>query len=157
MGVAATIVASAPASAGADTYSVYSCRTPAGTVAARDGWLATATPGLAGDSCASAGALLGHMPPSSVGHAPGAYAAWTVGAPVGLPITGYVLYRWAQVTNTAAGDGSYNYSYQLLEDGSAVETLAPVYGTAGDLGSHTAPLSDANVVVRSGIRTPWEA
>jgi hypothetical protein len=44
--LAATAIAVAmPATAGADTYSVYSCRTPAGTVAARDGWAPLASAG----------------------------------------------------------------------------------------------------------------
>jgi hypothetical protein len=151
---AATIVASAPAVAGADTYSVYSCRTPAGTVAARDGWAPSSTAGdatvAATDTCASNGALIGDMN-NGTAHANGSQASWSVTAPVGLPITGYVLYRWARVTN-AAGNPDYAYYYQLFEDATAVEALNPAYGTSADFGSPSAPLSDVNVFVRSGIR-----
>jgi hypothetical protein len=150
--VAATIAAAVPASAGADTYSVYSCRTPAGTVAARDGWVPFQLAGssTATDTCSGNGALTGNMAPSS----PGASASWSVAAPTALPITGYVLYRWAQVTNVTpdSSGNPYAYTYQLLEDGVAVETLNPGYLAQGDLGSPAAPLSEANVVVRPGIR-----
>lgn len=148
----AAIVAAFPSNAGADTYSVYSCRTPAGTVAARDGWVPFQVAGASGaaDSCASNGALTGNMAPSAAGNS----ASWTVAAPPGLPITGYALYRWAQVTNVTPDPGGipYAYVYQLLEDTAAVQVLNPGYGSQADLGSPTAPLSDTNVFIRSGIR-----
>jgi hypothetical protein len=141
-----------PAAAQADNYSVYSCRTPAGAVAARDGWTAFATAGTATtDTCATGGALSASM---NATHVPNADGGWAVRAPTGVPITGYVLYRWAQVTNTTpdpAGQ-SYAFLYQLLEDGVVAEILSAGYGGARDLGSPTAPLSDANAFVRSGIR-----
>ena len=134
--LAATAIAgSLPASAAAGTYSVYSCRTPAGTVAARDGWVPFQVAGAstATDTCAANGALMGNMAPSAAGNS----ASWTVAAPAGLPITGYVLYRWAQVTNVTPDPNStaYQYDYQLLEDGLAVEALAPAYGAQDELGS----------------------
>lgn len=149
--VAATAFAAAiPAAASADTYSVYACRTPAGTVAARDGWVPFQVAGAssATDTCAANDALTGQMVPSAAGNS----ASWTVVAPAGLPITGYVLYRWAEVTNATDDGVGYQHVYQLLEDGTAVEALAPPYLMQGDLGSPAAPLSDANVFVRSGLR-----
>ena len=149
---AAALTVAIPAAASADSYSVYSCRTPAGTVASRDGWVPFQVAGAstATDTCATNGALMGNMAPSAAGNS----ASWTLTAPPGLPITGYVLYRWAQVTNVTPDPGGvpYAYIYQQLEDGTAVQVLNPGYLAQADLGSPSAPLSDTNVFVRSGLR-----
>jgi hypothetical protein len=144
----------APAAAGAATYSVWSCRGPAGEPLATSAWTqATLDAGSAdvafADTCAGGGSLRVSLAPGrSFGG--GVAGAWRFAAPAGTRIAGYELWR-----SLAVADPSWHHFYDYRAG--VVESVAGV--TVGEFGCSTEagacrssgdaknPLATANHVV----------
>ncbi len=112
----------APAPAGADVYSVFSCRDPLGPVNAAVGWIGTKSgSGEVVNSCAAGGALTAMLPqPRPEGDAS---ASWTFPAPVGTKIVRFHARRTTRglTKSLLASD----LAYILETDTATLEKCAP--------------------------------
>jgi hypothetical protein len=107
-------VAAAPAAADANTYSVFSCRGPAGAPNAAAGWspFASAITGAAaGDDCAAGGTLFAALPDGANG---GRIARWRFDAPPGTRIVRVTATR--KTTGLAKSQQPKDVGYGLVAD-----------------------------------------
>jgi hypothetical protein len=107
-------VAAAPAAADANTYSVFSCRGPAGALNAAAGWspFASAITGAAaGDDCAAGGTLFAALPDGANG---GRIARWRFDAPPGTRIVRVTATR--KTTGLAKSQQPKDVGYGLVAE-----------------------------------------
>lgn len=118
--LAAGVLVLAPASAGADTYSVFSCRDPLGAANAAAGWVGTRTgSGVVSNTCPSQGALTAMLAAQNPGG--DSSASWRFDAPAGTRIVRVSARR------TTAG---LKKSAQTFDVAYALETNFGLPGTA---------------------------
>jgi hypothetical protein len=137
----------APGTAVAGTYTVWSCRGPAGEPLTASAWAPAGDPGVQrSDGCAAGGALVAAV----VGEdderwkEAGARGGYEIAAPAGEAIVGYRIWRSAR----ASGDHPWWHggSAAVLEDGAPVAVC-----DLGACGDPSQPLADANLVERSAV------
>jgi hypothetical protein len=121
------LVSCLPSVAGADTYSVYSCRGPLGGPLAAAGWTALQSgTGAVSDSCASGGALTALLPDA---RPPGnSSAGWRFDAPAGTRVVRVTAQR--QTTGLGPSTQSSDIAYTLDTDTATLEKCAPAPDSA---------------------------
>jgi hypothetical protein len=126
------VFAALASGASAGTYTVYSCRTPAGNPAPISGW----DPTIGGpfifavNTCASGGGFGISMDPTT-GHAKGTYGLYTFTAPPDTSLDSYSLWR-----NGSSGlPGQPSFSYDLISYEGKLQYSAP-YVRDNCVGNH---------------------
>lgn len=146
--------ASAPSSARAGQYHVYSCRTPAGESAPVDGWGGSLAPGSAFDSyavntCAQGGALIAALGDQTIHAAEVDRATWTFDTPPTASLAGAALWRAGYLHGQPGETATYQSWLAGPTENVAFDECIYTLGCQqqGDL---TDPLSVRNRVVVPG-------
>ena len=150
LAISAVFTLSAPARAG--TYDVWGCRLPSGYAAPVAGWQPE---GAASNLCS--GATSGMAAGLSASQMPaGSFAGWMFGAPEGLTIRNYTLYRSARVSHSTGSSLVYGlyHDVPVFKPGvNTFETCIPYWQQCTQIGDPAAayPLDPDNAVSRSGL------
>jgi hypothetical protein len=137
-----------PAAAG--EYHVYSCRTPAGTVAPTDGWSGSINGPWMYDpnSCASGGSLTGALDGGVAQPANMSDAGWSFSAPAGTSIVAARLWRagssrsWTPGVSTVYWLAAPEDSYSSAD----VFDQCAAYAGCAEVGDPSTPMAQANLV-----------
>ena len=120
--VTAGMLASVPATAGADIYSVFSCRDPLGTPNAAAGWTsARSGSGIALNTCQLGGQLTAMLPDAAP--AGDASAMWRFDAPLGTRVVRIIARR--TTTGLRKSTQASDLKYVLDTDTAVLEDCAP--------------------------------
>jgi hypothetical protein len=138
-----------PARAG--VYHVYSCRTPAGTVAPTDGWSGSIDGGWMSDpnSCESGGSLTAALDGEVAQPADTADAQWIFSAPAGIQIAAAKLWRSAYARSWEPGNNSTLSAMEAPEgsySSADVFYQCARYEGCTEVGDPGAPMSNANLI-----------
>lgn len=143
-----TVLATAPASARAGAYHVYSCRTPAGEAAPADGWSGSAsgTETFAQNTCPQGGALIAALRAQTARTVGSNVATWVFVPPESETVKSAMLWRAGDADGGAAVDASYQIWLAGSSDTAAFDECSYLSGCNRGVGEPGQPLSPANRV-----------
>ena len=149
--VACALAVLVAAPAGAGSYHVYSCRTPAGAVAPTSGWgPSTNGPWMeVTDSCESGGSLTAALDGNVSHPANVSTASWIFSAPAGIRIAAARLWRSAYAGSWEAGNDSTETQLEAPGDTTTADVFSQCVRFEGceSVGSSSVPLAPENLVV----------